>query len=99
VHLARILLLGVACLAIATPLAQLFFSEDSPRNVAYSLLAKYVVLAAGTVVLAPHLGPSGAAWAFVGSEAVGLVYAGVIVKRRWAMLVRSADTQRTPHPT
>jgi PST family polysaccharide transporter len=92
VHLARILLLSVALLAVATPLAQLLVAGERPRHVPLSLVCKYGVLAGATLVLAARFGATGAAWAVVLSEAAGLAYAAVIVLGHWRALGSATES-------
>jgi O-antigen/teichoic acid export membrane protein len=86
ISLTRVLLLGVALLAVSTPMVQLLVSDERPRMVPLYFLAKYSVLAVTTVLLAPSFGATGTAWAFVISELVGLVLAGAIALNRWNQL-------------
>jgi PST family polysaccharide transporter len=83
VELTRILLLGVACSAIATPLSVVTAADVVPRHTFFYLVVKVGVLTAAAALLVPTYSAVGAAWAYVISEIAMLAYVTVFVRVRW----------------
>jgi PST family polysaccharide transporter len=83
VGLTRTLLLGVACLAISTPLSVVTAADDVPRHTFFYLVVKVGVLTGAAALLVPGYFATGAAWAFVISELAMLVYVVLFVWVRW----------------
>lgn len=97
-HLARIILIGTALLAVSVPIGQLLLADDVPRQVLYNGLVRMGAIFFATILLAPRFGAEGAAWATVSAEALALVYSAAIIWRRWrtryaAMPIRDAEQE------
>lgn len=82
VAIARILLLGSACLAAYTPLSQLFVADENPRRMFVLNVTRVVVLGTLLAILAPRFGAAGGAWGLVGAEFASLVYTMTAVARQ-----------------
>jgi O-antigen/teichoic acid export membrane protein len=83
IGLTRTLLLGVACMALATPLSVVTAADDVPRHTFFYLAVKVAVLTGAAALLVPTYSATGAAWAYVISEVAMLVYVALFVRVRW----------------
>lgn len=81
IPLARVLLLGNVCIAIYTPLAQLFLAEDAPRKMFYMGMVKLIATTVLLVLLVSHHGARGGAWAVAISEFVTMTYVIFAMRR------------------
>lgn len=70
----NILLISTALLTAATPFVALFYVFDNPRYFAVSGLITAIVLVGSDLLLIPHYGLSGAAWARVITRVIVLIY-------------------------
>jgi O-antigen/teichoic acid export membrane protein len=86
--LTRVLLVAPVCIAIYTPLSQLFLTDDRPTSTLHMALVKLVATAGLLVVLARSAGAAGAAWAVAGSEVVTMLFVLAAVRARLTSAAR-----------
>ncbi len=81
VPLAIILVFGAALYAAVAPLFPVFYATDKPERAIYARLAGLIVYIVAFFVLTKLLGGNGAAIAVVVGYFVGMIIAGIMVKR------------------